>query len=160
MIDSKQNDDKILISWTAPEFIRYEKGRGWYIGLGFISLALIIIALFMQNYLFALIIAMAAFLIYVQAVKRPKEITFIISGEGITINDKTYPISDIRSFWIFEEPELRYISLLSKRLTQPHMSLPLADQDPQSIRRALLNFIQEKKQEETFSEIIVRKIRF
>ena len=160
MPEDQQKNNSIFISWTAPEFIQYEKGRSWFVMLAIISAALVIIALLMQNYLFALIIVMAAFLIYVQAAKRPKEITFMISSEGITIDEKTYPFGEFRSFWIFEEPELRYANLLSKRLTQPQIHLPLAEQDPQIIRRALIDFIPEKKQEETFSDIIARKIKF
>jgi len=157
--DSKKNDD-VFISWVAPEFTRYEKSKIWFILLGIISATLIIIALLMKNFLFALIIFMAAFLIYVQGLKHPRKIKFTISEEGLTIDEKTFHYSELKSFWIFEEPGIRILSVITKKLIQPQLSIPLEDQSPEIIRKALIRFIPERKQEETLTDIITRKLKF
>ncbi len=157
--DNQQKNNTVLISWTAPEFIRYEKGHGWFIALGIIGLTLVVVALFMKNYLFVLIIVLTIFLIYIQGLKHPQKIKFAISNEGVLIGEKEYLYAELKSFWIFEEPE-QILSLLTKKITQPQLSIPLGDQNSKEIRKALIKFIPEKKQEETLSDIIARKIKF
>lgn len=160
MLETKnqQKNNAVLTSWTAPEFIKYDKGRGWFITLGIISLGLIFIAFFMKNFLFALIIVLTTFLIYAQGSRRPRKIKFAISDKGILIDQKEYFYNEFKSFWIFEEPE-RILSLMTKKLTQPSLSLPLGEQRTEEIRKILIRSLPERKQEETLSDIIARKIK-
>jgi len=162
MLENQQKNDSILISWQAPEFIRHEKSRSWFIVLGILSALLIIVTYLMKNYLFILIIVLAAFLIFVQAKKYPRKIKFEITNDGITIDQEKYSFSDFKSFWIFEEeePQMQFLSLLTKKLTQPHLTIPLGDKKPEEIKTVLLKFIPEKKHEETLSDILAKKIKF
>ena len=159
MPENQQKNNSLYISWTAPEFIRYEKSRGWFIAIGIFGSLLIIAALFMKNYLFVLIIVLAAFLIYVQGARHPRKIKFVISDHGIEIDEKEYLWNEFKSFWIFEEPD-KILSLLTKKITQPHLPIPLGDQRAEDIKKILSRFIPERKQEETISDIIARKMKF
>ncbi|MBU1102566.1 hypothetical protein KJ853_02825 [Patescibacteria group bacterium] len=160
MENIKPKDNSTLISWTAPEFIRYEKSKGWFAAFWLISAAFVIASLLMENYLFTLIIFLAAFLIYVQAMKRPRKINFAISDEKIIIDGKEYLYNDFMSFWIFEKPEINYLSLLSKKMLQPQIHIPLAEQEPEKIRQALKKFIPEKEQKELLLDAITKKLKF
>jgi hypothetical protein len=156
----EEKNNSILLSWTAPEFIKHEKSAGWFWALGIIGVALVVVSLMMQNYLFILIVILAAFLIYIQAKKRPTNIRVTLTNKGIIINDKEYAYSDLRSFWIFEEPEIECLSLISKKLTQPQIQIPFGEQNPKKIREILIKFITEKEQEEPLIDAIARKIKF
>ena len=160
MQENPQKNNEFSISWAAPEFVRYEKSQGWFIALAIIGLALIAVALLTQNYLFALIIIMATFLIYIQAKKHPRKINFAISDKGVDVDGKRYFHNELKSFWIFEDSAPPILSILTKKIIQPHLEIILGSQEPEKIKKILIKFLPEKKQEETFSDIIVRRIRF
>ena len=101
-MDSTEN--KIILSWTAPEFIRYEKTKSWFVGLGIITVGFFIVSLLMKNYFFALIVPIAAFLIYIHAQKYPRKLTVSVTEDGIEIeNFLSIQHKDIAYFWIFKE---------------------------------------------------------
>jgi predicted membrane metal-binding protein len=160
-MDKKQiTENKIFLSWTTPEFAYHKKGLAWFIVLALIAIVFFIIALIMQNYIFALLVLLASFLIYIQALKKPPKIKVAIAEEGITVQETLFPYKELSSFWLFEEMEIRTLSLESKKLLRPRISIPLAQQNPNEIRQILIGFIPERKQEETLIDVIARKIRF
>ncbi len=158
-MENKPN--QILLSWTAPEFIRYEKTRGWFIALGIIAAGFFIISILMKNYFFALLVPIASFLIYIHARKQPRQLTIAITDEYINIGKfLSLAHKEITSFWIFEDPSIRSLSLETKKVLQPKISVLLAGQNPAAIREILIKFVPEKKHEEYFTDIIARKIKF
>ena len=153
--------NKILLSWTTPEFIRYEKTRSWFIGLGIIAAGFFIVSVLIKNYFFALLVPIAAFLTYIHAQKYPRKLTVKITESGIEMeNFLSIQHKDISSFWIFEEPENTNLSLETKKFLQPKITILLADQKPEIVREAIVKFVKEKKQEESLIDIIARKLRF
>ena len=160
MDERQTTENKIFLSWTTPEFAYHKKGPGWFIALALMAIVFFILALIMQNYIFALLILLASFLIYIQALKKPPEIKIAMSEEGITVRETLFPYRELNSFWLFEEPEIRTLNLESKKLLRPRISIPLAQQNPGEIRQILIGFIPEKKQEETLTDMLARKIKF
>ena len=151
----------INIQWQAPEFTKHEKGPAWFIVLGISALAVFTVVLLMKNFIFAILIVMMVFIIFVYALKEPRIITFKISAKGLEINDKHYPFNELKSFWIFyEPPELKELSVRSKKMIMPLIKIPLDNQDPNMIRQALIKFIPEQLQEQSLIDILTRNFRF
>jgi len=156
-----KESDKILISWTAQEFVKKEKGRAWFITLGIIALAFFVIGILMKNYIFSIIVALSSFLIFIQALRHPQKIKTEIFEDRVVINDLLkITFKEVRSFWIFEETDFTALCLETKKLTQPKIYLPLGQQSPDKIRQILTEFIPETKQEESLIDLIARKINF
>ncbi len=156
-----KESDKILISWTAQEFVKKEKGRAWFITLGIIALAFFVIGILMKNYIFSIIVALSSFLIFIQALRHPQKIKTEIFEDRVVINDLLkITFKEVRSFWIFEETDFTALCLETKKLTQPKIYLPLGQQTPDKIRQILTEFIPETKQEESLIDLIARKINF
>ncbi len=156
-----QQPELINIQWEAYEFEKYEKGPGWFIVLGIFALIIFTIVLLMKNFIFAILIILALFTIFIYALKEPRLVTFKISGKGITIDTKIYSYEELKSFWIFyEPPQIKELSLKSKKLLMPLIKIPLEEQSPTLIRGALIKFIPEQKQEQSLIDIVARNIRF
>jgi len=155
-----QKNENILISWTAREFVYHEKSKGWFVGLGILSFAFFIVALLMENYLFAFIIIITAGLIAMMAAKKPKNIKIAISNKGIYINDDHQSYEKISSFWIFEEDEDKKLSLANKTWPKIPRLVMLESQDPQTVREILKEFIEEREHNETTADIIAKKVQF
>jgi len=160
---SKKQKSQILkkLEWTAPEFTKYKKNKSWFIWLIFFALVIIIIAIIFKNFLWVVLTILAVFTIYIYATKEPRKIKFSISGKGIQIDQKIYKFENLKSFWIFyDPPEVKEISLRSKKVLMPYIKIPLGDQNPVEIRKLLLNFLPEKKHKESIIDEWARKIRF
>jgi len=156
-----EESDKILISWTAQEFTKKEKNLTWLISLGTAALVFFIIGLLMKNYIFLLIIILASFLVFIQAMRHPQKIKTEIFEEKIVINDLLkISFKDIVSFWIFEEIDAKTLCLETKKLSRLKVYLPLGQQSPDEIRQVLARFIKEKKQEESLIDLVARRLRF
>jgi len=156
-----QESDKILISWTAQEFIKKEKSPTWFIVLGIIALAFFIVGILMKNYIFSVIIVLSFFLVFIQALRHPQKMKTEIFEDRIVINDLLgVSFKEIISFWIFEENDFTALCFETKKITRPKIYLPLGQQSPNEIRQTLIKFIQEVKQEESLIDLIARRINF
>lgn len=152
----------IKIEWTAPEFVKYKKNKNWFVWLIIIFSIILIIAIFLlKNLLFSMVLVFAAFIIYIYAKKEPREIKFIVSGKGVQIDNTVYKFDELKSFWIFyNPPEVKEISIRSKKKFVPYIKIPLGDQNPAEIRRLLLKFLPERRHQESVIDDWARKIRF
>ncbi len=164
-IDKTQENNKentlINIEWQAPEFEKHPKGIGWFIAVGIAALALFTISLLSKDYIFLITIILAVFTVFIYALKEPRSVTFKITGQGITIDDKNYRYSDLISFWIFyDPPETKELSIRSKNWYMPMIGIPLGEQNPVALREILIKFIPEEKQEPSLINIISRALRF
>lgn len=156
-----KTDTPTKLEWVAPEFVKYKREKSWFILPGLVALALIIIAIILKNFLFTVGIIIAAFIVYFYAVKEPRKIKFSISGKGIQVDNQIFPFENLKSFWIFyNPPEIKELSVRSKKMFIPYIKLPLGDQNPAEIRKLLLRFIPERKHQESMVDTWARRLRF
>ena len=149
------------IEWIAPEFEQYEKSKSWFITTGLIAGALFLLAIFTKNLLFALMIALVYFVISTYASKNPREIKLAITPKGIKIEKTLYDFENLRSFWLFyDPPEVKELSIRSKKTIMPYIKIPLGEQDPVEVRQMLIKYLPERKHKESLVDNLVRQIRF
>jgi hypothetical protein len=149
------------LSWETWEYEFREKSPDWYWMIGIASIALIAVAIYMQNILFAIIIMLGAFSFALLSARHPNHVVFAITSRGIKINNSIYHYKDLDSFWIeYDPPHKKELIIISQRAIMPHIAIPLADTDPNEVRTHLLKFLEEKPHEESLTEILMRFIGF
>lgn len=159
MTKNKKTIDQI--SWTASEFPHYNKDRSWFIILTIIAIGLLLLALFTKNIIFAVLISISFFSIFIYALKKPENVNLVISHKGVKINKTLYEFNSLKSFWIFyEPPEIKEISLRSKKMVMPYIKIPLGEQNPVEIRRFLIKYLPERKHKESLIDNLARILRF
>jgi len=150
-----------LFSWEAEEFKKSEFDP-WKIGvLAVIAVILIIYAVFTANYLFALILIMAAIIVQIFTKKEPAQINISITNQGIRVNDNYFSYEeDLRSFWIlYNPPEVKTLNLDRKQALLPGLILQVENQNPMKIREELLKFLPEDtEKEESLAEKTARRM--
>ena len=152
---------KDSMEWSAPEFFYFEKTEIWFVVSGLIVLALFVLALWTRNILFALMIILGYFSITAYAIKKPKDVAVNIGPQGIKIDNTLYLFDNLKSFWIFyEPPELKEIGLLSKKTIMPHIKIPIGEQNPVEVKKVLIKYLPEKKQDESLIDNLARQLRF
>lgn len=152
---------QLSISWEAPEFVKYEKEPSWVFWLFIFILVPAIYAVFTKNFLLVIILVLSGFLLYSYGNRDPKIIKFSVTPKGVIIDSRLYSFNNLKSFWIFyNPPEVKEISLRSRKTFMSYIKVPLGDQDPVKIRKILIKYLSERKQNESAIEELSRKLKF
>ena len=151
----------VLMSWEAEEFERYEKNKDWYWSVGIVSIGFFILALILENWLFAILVVLGGFTIAMYGSKNPKIIQFSITSRGIKADQVLYPFESLKYFWInYDPPHIRELYVVSKKVIQTQINIPLGAADPNEVREHLVKFLEEKEIEESLFDTIARFFRF
>lgn len=147
-----------LYEWTFPEYQKFSRGRLWYtimIGLGVLF---VVYGMVTGNFLFSLIIALFAIILFLQQHQNPHDISFAITDLGIIVGNRFYEYRELDGFYIIYNPPAKTLFFETKNLLKPLLSIPLQDQNPLDLRFALLEFLPEdlEKDEEPASELASR----
>jgi hypothetical protein len=153
------NDSQIIYSWTSPEFLKKERSRLWFWLAGLAGLLFFIAALWMENYIFAIIVPLFVFVTFSQASREPKQIQMSVSSEGIFLEEELTPFKEIKSFWIFGQKDLPYVSMRTKKNLKPNLFIPIKNEDPEKIKEMLLEFIPMEEQEESLIDSLAEKLK-
>ncbi|MFH0819065.1 MAG: hypothetical protein V1898_03670 [Patescibacteria group bacterium] len=143
---------KILAQWQIPEHEHYAKSVWWYVVFIVGGLGLFTYALWVSNFLFAVIIIILTAIITIHEKRHPNLLNFYIAEDGIILEEKFIPYKNIERFWIIYEPPYvknLYFHIDSK--IKPELSIPLIKMNPVYIRKALLKYIKEDLQEKYIS---------
>lgn len=154
-----QKFGRVLAVWQVPTFEKHSRSLVWYVVFGIFGLALFMYAIVSVNYLFAFILVLIAFIVYVQKHADPELVEFAITSKGIVIGKNAYPFKDIKNFWIlYDPPVVKKLYFCFRRAIVPRIMVPLEDQNPLQVRDFLLQFLEEdlEQEEEPISEIFGR----
>ena len=138
----------LLIGWKIPEYTKHERGRRWYLWAGIVFALLLFYAIYTLDFLFAVILILAAVIIFIRAREEPMEIDFNIFEKGIGVGKKFHTWKDFVHFYIiYEPPEVKNLYFNLKGL-RSRLSIPLNNQNPLRVRESLLKYLAENLDEE------------
>ena len=153
---------KILASWEFKEYSEHEHNGLWYAGFLVIAILLFIYALWVANFLFAIFIALASFVMLLRHKTPPHDVQLQIRSDGVLIGEDFYRFKEFKNFWIlYEPPQVKnlYFEFVSR--FRPHVMIPLQNQNPVTIRSLLGKVIEEDflKEDEAVSEFLGRQLK-
>jgi len=161
MAEDKIYIGKAIFSWQIKEYEGGKKSNRWFLIIGLICFALIILAIFTANFLFAIIILLFVFVVVLREFYIPEYFTFKITDSGIVIGSKFYSFKDIKNFFVvYEPPDSKYLYFRLKSVS-PLLSINLDDQNPIKVREYLLQYLEEDldREEEAFADTINRLLK-
>jgi len=149
--------DNALLHWRAPEYEKYERGRRWYLYVALVLLAIIGYAVYTDSPIMAITFVLIGVVGYIFLNRDPQTIDFAVTQDGIIAGREMYDFDIIKSFWIFYEPhDIKVVSLHTKSMLMPFVHIPIHDEDPVEIRRVLLEYIPEAKQDPSLVDTFER----
>ena len=161
LADKKAKPIKTNVKWKAFEFEEYKKNKSWIFKSGLIALILLVLAIFSKNFLLVILVCLGYFSFVAYAFKKPRKINFAVTPKGVVANQALFNYDNLSSFWIFyNPPQQKELSLRSKKKLMPYIKIPLAGQNPVAIRRALMEYLPEKKHKESTIDELARSIKF
>ena len=141
-------DGGAYVVWEGPEFEVFARDWIWYGVAASILLLIVIYAIIVNSPIMAVTFILIGVVGYIYLQKEPRHLTFAVTDEGVVVGDEVYRYDDIESFWIFYEPPHTYLlSLRVKNHFTPHIHIPLHQVDPVLLRRTLVEFVPEVRQE-------------
>ena len=153
--------EKAVFEWNAPEYIHYEKDRHWYTVAGIIAAGFIVYGIVWGSAFFSIAIAVLAAVYYLQHQKTPRQIQIKLTNMGIKLEDKFFPFSNLKSFWIvYNPPEVTTLHLKTVKNINAELTIQLGDVDPSPIREFLARQLPEEEGKgEGFVNTLVRIFR-
>jgi len=154
--------NRIVLAWTAPEYLHQHKPLAWYIGAALTVLLLITWGYFSNNWTMVLaIVVFAAVYTYLHHYHPPKNIPIEISEMGIRVGHIFHPYSHIQAFWIHYQYGLKTLNLRVHKQVFSDVVIQLEHQDPVEIRHYLVSQIPEwEGKTERVGEMVLRLLKF
>lgn len=162
MADVNLDPTKELLSWNFPEFDPSPRSHRWYLWFGVMSALLVAVGVMTDNFLFSIIIVLVALIIFLRNWRRPANLHFSFTPQGIHIGNTFYPMKEFKEFWIaYRPPKVEYLYLDFNTMWRSSLAIPLAGNNPLQVREVLLEYIPEnlEKDEEPLADSLARMLR-
>ena len=155
--------DQAIFSWVAPEYIRHDKNKNWFLAAAVIVGAVILADVLTNNITMALaVLVFAGVYSYTHVKHPPKDIRITVSRLGIKVGNMIFPFGHIQAFWIvYNPPHITTLNLKVKEHFFSDVVIQLQSEDPGPLREYLCSQIPELEgRTERLGESILRILKF
>ena len=143
------------ITWRAAEREFTEKTMGWYVVAGIVALTLVVAALVVKNFLFALFLVLAVVVLILTTRRRPRVVEFRIDESGIRMGNIGWPYDQIESFTFHTRPgRLDHLVLRRKVAFNPFVHIPIDDRLAVKAKTALAARLPEFEYQESLIDTL------
>ncbi len=152
-----------IFEWEGREYDPNPKSTDWYWALGIIAVAGAVASVLFSNYLFAVLISIAAVVIALHGAKHPPTHTFRIVEQGLMIGEELHPFERMTSFSALEDIEEKLSPILSIKTDSwlsPHLMIPLDDVDADAVYAYFLQKVDEQEHRHAISDVLASWFRF
>lgn len=153
--------DMPLYEWAAGDYHEHQRGLIWLIAIIAFFSFMVWYAIKTASVTMAVASILLAAIYYITHKNEEDQVHIKISRAGIKVNNKIYPYSRIKAFWIIYHPP--FVKTLSFRLYRggnKEISLQLGHADQEYIRKLLLEYLPEwEGKEESLTEIFSRAFK-
>lgn len=144
------------IEWQAPEYKHEEKSIDFFWTIGLIALIMFVIAIWQQNFIFAIFILVSTLSLFLFSIRRPQIMTFIIETSGLSLGKDKYEWKKIKGFHIKKESDKAVLLVEIDKYLLPVYTIPLplniADQVRESLNKVTPNIELEESKSMKFME--------
>lgn len=107
-------DVRELLVWLSPARVFRKRDAKWVTNIAILVLALIVILLFIREFIAISVVLAIAFVSYVLATVPPEDIEHRITTQGVTTAGHTYLWNELVDFWFNEKFGQRILNIETK----------------------------------------------
>ena len=151
-----ENKEQYL-RWQIAEYKKHEHSRNWYIAAGVFALICLFFSFFTfsaghivflglaSNFLFALIIILAAIVVIMNDSQTPAMVDFELGPEGVKIGRTFYDYDVLKNFAVLYKPKegIKNLYIEFKNTMHLRLSVPLRRMDALTVRNFLVRYLDE-----------------
>lgn len=161
-IEMPEVNQQTFVSWTASEFIAYQKDTGWYIKA---LLVLVVIAglsyLITSGDIASVVIIVIVIGVFISfASRQPRTLTYQVTNKGLQVGEKLYAYNTLKSFAVIDEGNINSIDLIPLKRFMPSVSIYFDPKDEIAIVQALGEFLPKEDRQQAPIDKLMHKIRF
>lgn len=148
------------IEWSAPEYKHKDKSIDFLWTIGLATIVAFGLALWFNNYLFAVFIIISGASLILFSVRHPEEVHFVIETQGITLGKEKYPWKNVKGFDIKKEEDYAVLLVELNKYLLPIYTIPIPLDEIGNIKDTLIKIIPKIELEESKSMKFMEKIGF
>ena len=158
--DPASDIDETAVRWQATEYIHREKNSLWYVIFAVVVVVLVALAIFLMHaWTFALLIPVMAAALIVYTRRPPRVLNYILSRQGLHVNDKLYPFSEFKGFSVIHGDDEYSIMLVPVKRFKPGVSVYFPEESGEAIVDMLAARMPMQETHLDFMDQIIRKLR-
>lgn len=113
-----------VLEWQASEYVHHEKSVEWFLALLAVASLLLLLDIFLiRSWTFGVLIVVMALAAIVVARRPPRILNYLLSAEGISIDEKLFRFHDFRAFGVVQEGAFYSIRLIPSKRFMPMVSV-------------------------------------
>ena len=137
-------DDNQVFEWDSYEFEYHQKGNKWFWGVVAVAVVMLIIFGVMRNWMGMVLAVVCAILIYQYAYKQPRKLHYVLTKDGLVIDDKSYQYDQMVSYWLTQEG----VIYLNTKWWPPRLSIEVNSVDIEALDRFLQHYVKKVERDE------------
>lgn len=157
----RKQADHEPVSWTASEYIEHARGLVWYVLLGVITLFFAAVIYRYNHDRFATgLVVIVGIIVAIYSLKKPQQLTYQLSDDGLMIGEKSYSYRLFKSFAIIHEGALSSVTFLPIKKFMPPLSIFFEADNEEQIVKILGNHLPYEERGLDKIDSLTRKLRF
>jgi len=145
----------VVLRWSAYEHEHVERGSDWYWALGIVAVSAALTSILFDDFLFAVLILLAAVVLVLLSRTPPESTTFEISERGIRVGTSLHRFDEVISFWVEDESGKPHLLVDTTKFMAPNLIIPIEHIDPNLVRAYLKEHAEEVPMKEPVSHKIL-----
>jgi hypothetical protein len=147
------------VSWTASEFIDHHKDAGWYLSLaGAVLLLCGLVFLFTKDITSVVAIAIVIVLYVIITSSKPRQRSYTMTEQGISIDEKFYPFDSFKSFTLSQQGAVGCVTFLPLKRLLPELEIYFALTDAEPIVGLLSGSLPNDQRKDRAIDRIIQKL--
>lgn len=154
------DDDTPIVRWQGHEYIHRDKDGLWYVVFTVITLALMALAIFLMHALtFAILVPVMAIALVVYSQRPPRLLEYILSPQGLHVNDRLYSFAEFKSFAVIHGDDEYSIMLVPTKRFRVGVTVYFPGDKGEAIVDALAARLPMEEAHLDIVDQIIRKLR-
>jgi hypothetical protein len=154
------NDAGESYTWQASEYIFHEKPLLWY-GVFWLVIAVISgVLAFLRQWLSLVVVVAMSLAVVTYSRKQPRTLEYRIDDKGVTVDGRTLPHDQFRSFSVWEDVGWHEVDLEPTRRFVPRLTLICESEDVEHIVELMSQHLPRHDRHPDLIERATRYLRF
>lgn len=148
-------EEKVLLEWDALSRPFKQRDRRYFTSIAVIAIFLVLIFLFMREFLLVATILAVAFVYYTLNTVAPEETHHKITTHGVNVSGQLFPWEELKEFWLTEKLGSDVINIDTKKTFPARIFVLAGKGDKDTIVKVLSEHLpfQETPKETLFDKV-------
>ncbi|HXR49579.1 MAG TPA: hypothetical protein VN778_00955, partial [Verrucomicrobiae bacterium] len=149
------------ITWTASEYIANQKSSNWYAMLAVAAILIgFVVWLLTRDFFPTVAVLIGVILLGYYAGRQPREQTYALDDQGLTIGGRHMAYHEFRSFTVVQDGAFLNVELTPLKRFAVEATMYVDPSDEKRIISRLSQYLPMEEAKTSFTDSLMRRIKF